>query len=131
VSAIRILIVDDEPLVLSSLRRLLAREDFEVALAASGPEGLGLLEKGEFDLVLSDYKMPGMNGLEFLDQVRRRWPGPRRLMLTAQADPAQIAEALASGLLVRSMAKPWDNRALVEALRDAFGSRAPAGAPVA
>jgi two-component system NtrC family sensor kinase len=127
-SAIRVLLVDDEPLVLSSLRRLLGREDFQIALAASAAEGLAHLEAHDVDIVLSDYKMPGMNGLEFLEEVRRRWPRPRRLMLTAQAEPRAVEQALHDGLLHRAMTKPWDNRELIQALRDAYAALA-ASAP--
>jgi two-component system NtrC family sensor kinase len=118
-SAIRVLLVDDEKLVLSSLRRLLMRESFEVMVAESGPDALGLLEHGEVDLVVSDYKMPGMNGVEFLEQVRVRWPDIRRCMLTAQADRETLDRALQAGTVQVAFRKPWDNRDLIESLRAA------------
>ncbi|MGH7163476.1 MAG: response regulator, partial [Planctomycetota bacterium] len=114
---LRILLVDDEVFVLNSLRRLLGREEFAVQTAASGREGLALLEKETFDLVLSDYKMPSMNGIEFLTEVARRWPATVRAMLTAQADEDLLAKSLASGVLARAFTKPWDNRELVEGLQ--------------
>lgn len=114
---IRTLLVDDEPLVLTSLRRLLRREDFEVSLCASGAEGLAHLEAHAADLVVSDYMMPGMNGLAFLEQVRARWPRPARVLLTAQADQTLVERALGSGLLHLALRKPWENGALIAALR--------------
>jgi len=116
-SDIRILLVDDEALVLSSLRRLLRRANFEVATATSGPEALAALESSEFDVIVSDYKMPGMTGIEFLRAVAPRWPAVRRCMLTAQADKDLLDQALADGLLARAWTKPWDNQALVGALQ--------------
>lgn len=114
---IRVLLVDDEQLVLSSLRRLLARAGFDVRTASSGAEALATLETTEVDLIVSDYKMPGMNGIEFLGQVAPRWPSILRCMLTAQADKELLQESLANGLLHRSFTKPWDNRALVSDLQ--------------
>lgn len=115
---IRVLLVDDEPLVLSSLRRILRREDFDVTTATSGQEALDLLEGESFEVIVSDYKMPGMNGVEFLRRVAERWPDIHRVMLTAQADPQVLADSLKLGLLERAYSKPWDSRELVAGLRD-------------
>lgn len=114
---IRVLLVDDERLVLSALRRTLMRADMDVLTAGDGAEGLAVLEKETVDLVVSDYKMPGMNGIEFLTQVSARWPAVRRCMLTAQADPETTEDALATGILHKAMRKPWDNFELIEALK--------------
>ena len=70
------------------------------------------------DLVVSDYQMPGMNGVEFLKQVAPRWPHVKRCMLTAQADPKQLQAALDDGTLHRAFRKPWDNQGLVDSLRE-------------
>lgn len=109
----RVLLVDDEQLVLSSLRRLLVREGLSVATCSSGAEALALLEKATVDLVLSDHVMPGMTGIEFLDQVASRWPGIQRCMLTAQANKQLLDQSLASGLLHHAFSKPWCNEALI------------------
>ena len=121
-ATIRVLLVDDEKLVLSSLRRLLRREDFEVTTCESGPEGLQHLESHEVDVIVSDFQMPGMNGVEFLKQVAPRWPAIKRCMLTAQADPKQLEAALNDGTLHRAFRKPWDNLELVESLRELAGA---------
>ena len=114
----RVLLVDDEKLVLSSLRRLLRRESFEVVTCESGPEGIEYLEQGhEVDVILSDYKMPGMNGVEFLREIAPRWPAVKRCMLTAQADRNVLEAALEDGTLHRAFHKPWDNQELVDRLR--------------
>ncbi len=119
---IRILLVDDEALVLSSLRRLLARRGFDVVTAPSGAAALEKLASAEFDIVLTDYKMPGMTGAELLEQVTLRWPNLHRCMLTAQADPDVVAKAIANGVIHRAFRKPWDNAALVEALKTVAAS---------
>jgi len=115
---IRVLLVDDERLVLSALRRLLARAGFDVKTAMSGPEAVALLEKEPVDLIVSDYQMPGMTGIEFLREVAPRWPDILRCMLTAQADKELLDAALRDGLLHRAFRKPWDNRRLVADLQE-------------
>jgi len=119
---IRVLLVDDEPLVLSSLRRLLRREGFEIATCTSGADALAWLERETADVIVSDYKMPGMTGVEFLREVQPRWPDVYRCMLTAQADKDVLDDALADGLLHRAFKKPWDNRGLVLELKQLVGA---------
>jgi CheY-like chemotaxis protein len=114
---VRILIVDDVRLVLTSLRRVLERAGFEVEAAESGPGALAVLERTEVDVVLSDFMMPGMNGIELLREVEARTPKTRRAMLTAQADRDLLDRSLADGLLHAAFTKPWSNKDLVDALR--------------
>ena len=116
-SPMRILLVDDEQLVLSSLRRLLVREGLSVQTCSSGQEALALLETETVDLILSDHRMPGMSGLEFLDQVASRWPNIKRCMLTAQADKDLLDKAFASGLLHDVFAKPWRNEMMINRIQ--------------
>jgi len=73
-----LLCVDDEPNILSSLRRLFRGKGYRVLTAESGPEGLRVLENDSVDLVISDMRMPEMDGARFLAQVRQRWPDARR-----------------------------------------------------
>jgi putative nucleotidyltransferase with HDIG domain len=84
----RILFVDDEPQLLSGLRRMLwdKREVWEMHFAGSGAEALSLLEELPVDVVVSDARMPGMDGPQFLETVRRRWPGTARLILSGHSD---------------------------------------------
>jgi len=114
---VRILIVDDVPIVLTSLRRVLERAGFQVEAAESGDDALAILSRGEVDVVLSDFMMPGMNGIDLLQAVRARWPRVRRAMLTAQADEELLDRALQDGLLHGAFQKPWNNRELADALR--------------
>jgi CheY-like chemotaxis protein len=114
---VRVLIVDDVPIVLTSLRRVLERAGFRVEAAESGAEALAILSREEVDVVLSDFMMPGMNGIELLHAVRERWPRVRRAMLTAQADEDMLDNALKDGLLHGAFQKPWNNKELADALR--------------
>src|SRR5919198_4577642 len=93
----KILVVDDEPEVAKALRRILTRRGFEVEVAASGEEGLARLERFAPDIVISDYRMPGMKGPEFLDQVRRRASSAVRFLISGQTDVGLPAAAEACG----------------------------------
>src|SRR3990167_10420533 len=81
-----ILCVDDEPNILSALRRLFRSAGFQVRTAVGGAAGLELLESETVDLVISDMRMPEMDGAEVLQQVRQRWPDTVRLLLTGYSE---------------------------------------------
>lgn len=109
--------MDDVPIVRTSLRRVLERAGFRVEAADSGPAALSLLGREEVDVVVSDFMMPGMNGIDLLREVAGRWPRVRRAMLTAQADQHLLEAALKDGLLHAAFQKPWNNKTLAESLR--------------
>lgn len=92
----RILFVDDEPQVLSGLRRMLwdMRDRWELHFAGSGPEALALLTELPMDVVVSDARMPGMDGPTFLEEVRRRWPGAARMILSGHSDREYVMRAV-------------------------------------
>ena len=77
-----VLFVDDEPSVLSALRRLFRPQGYKVLMAEGGKAGLAVLAQETVDLVISDMRMPEMDGVQFLEQVRQRWPHAVRVMLT-------------------------------------------------
>jgi response regulator RpfG family c-di-GMP phosphodiesterase len=104
-----ILCVDDEPSILSALRRLFRARGFKVLVAESGQAGLTLLESENVDLVISDMRMPEMDGVVFLENVRQRWPHILRLLLTGYADITSIMGAINRGEIYRYIAKPWDD----------------------
>lgn len=118
-----ILVVDDEPGILSSLRRLLRPAGYRIFTAESGAAGLGILEQEAVDLVISDMRMPEMNGAQFLEQVRNRWPGTTRILLTGYADVSSTIEAINRGEIYRYIAKPWDDNDLTLIIRDALEHR--------
>src|SRR5574343_1257833 len=94
---ITILCVDDPPNILSSLRRLFRNTDYDVLLATSAAEGLELLQQQPVNLVISDMRMPEMDGAQFLEIVRERWPQNIRILLTGYADVSSTIAAINRG----------------------------------
>ncbi|MBK7862461.1 MAG: response regulator [Archangiaceae bacterium] len=117
----RILVVDDEIQVAKALRRLL-RKEFEVETAESGAQALELLAQKQFDLVLSDFRMPEMNGAELLAEVRTRQPMALRLMLSGFADLESVLASVNEGEVCRFLKKPWDDVELVATLQRLLAS---------
>lgn len=111
------LFVDDEPLVLNGLRRMLRslRHDWGMSFATSGKEGLALLEKQEFTVVISDMRMPEMDGAVFLGEVATRHPAVARLVLSGHAELDAILRAVRPAH--QFLAKPCDPKQLEGALR--------------
>lgn len=112
---IKILCVDDEVNVLKALRRtFMEEEDYQIYQAQSGAEGLEILESVEgISMVISDYRMPGMTGVEFLRQVNERWPDTVRIVLSGYADTAVVVEAVNLGHIYKFIPKPWDDSELL------------------
>lgn len=104
----RVLFVDDEPRILEAMRRMLwsRRHDWTICLANSGQEALALLADSPCDLVVSDIRMPGMTGVEFLDAIRQRHPGTIRIALSGQASRTTLLHAV--GPTHQYIPKPCD-----------------------
>jgi len=119
-----ILCVDDEPNILSSLRRLFRTKGYQVLVAESGKAGLTLLETESVDLVISDMRMPEMDGAKFLEHVRVRWPDTVRLLLTGYSDISSIIDAINRGEIYRYITKPWDDNDIVLIVRQALERQA-------
>jgi response regulator RpfG family c-di-GMP phosphodiesterase len=115
-----LLFVDDESSILSSLKRLFRPHGYKVLTAGGGAEGLAVLEKENIDLVVSDMRMPEMDGAHFLEQVRNRWPQVVRILLTGYADVSSTIAAINRGEIYRYVAKPWDDNEIVLTIRDAL-----------
>jgi response regulator RpfG family c-di-GMP phosphodiesterase len=115
-----ILLVDDEQAILDGLRRQL-RKGFSVSTATSGAAGLEVLESQSFAVVVSDMRMPGMDGAAFLAQVRARYPDTVRLLLTGQADTQSAIAAINEGQIYRFLTKPCPPDLLLSALDSAVG----------
>jgi response regulator RpfG family c-di-GMP phosphodiesterase len=115
-----LLFVDDESSILSSLKRLFRPHGYKIFTAGGGAEGLALLEKEKVDLVVSDMRMPEMDGAHFLEQVRNRWPQVVRILLTGYADVGSTIAAINRGEIYRYVAKPWDDNEIVLTIRDAL-----------
>ncbi len=115
----RILFVDDEPRVLDGLRRMLRvlRDELEMEFASGGPEALRVLERSPVDVLVTDMRMPGMDGIQLLEEVRQRFPRVARIVLTGQCDREAVFRAMA--LAHRQLAKPCDAETLKEAVSSA------------
>jgi CheY-like chemotaxis protein len=111
----RILCVDDERELLEALQDSL-RRDFDVTVASSGLDGLEQLAKAPFEVVMSDMRMPGMDGAAFLSRVRELHPDTVRVLLTGQADIDSAVAAVNGGQLFRFLLKPCSRDQLLEAL---------------
>jgi response regulator RpfG family c-di-GMP phosphodiesterase len=118
-----ILCVDDEPHILSALRRLFRTQGYETLCAAGAREGLALLAAHPVDVIISDMRMPGMDGVEFLEQARLACPDPVRMLLTGHADVAQVMGAVNRGEIYRYITKPWDDTEIVLLVRHALERR--------
>lgn len=95
---IRVLHVDDDPTVLELIQAFLRREDeFEITSVVSAEEALAKLEKECFDVIISDCRMPGMGGLEFLEEVRETWDSIPFVFFTGTEKPEIIEEAWKKG----------------------------------
>ena len=120
----KVLFVDDEPNVLQAIRRGL-RKQFDVHTAEGGEAALQLLrDDGQFAVIVSDMRMPGMNGVELLTQVKQLWPDTVRIMLTGNADQQTAVDAVNHGDIFRFLNKPCENVELGEAVKDAVRQHA-------
>ena len=115
-----VLCVDDEPHILSALRRLFRTQGYEVVSADSGRAGLEVLASRQVDLIISDMRMPEMDGVAFLEQARERSPDTMRVLLTGHADVSQILDAVNRGEIYRYITKPWDDHEMTLVVRHAL-----------
>ena len=115
-----LLLVDDEPSILSALRRLFRPHGYRILTAEGGEAGLALLASETVDLVISDMRMPGMDGAAFLQAVRERWPQVVRILLTGYADMNSTVNAINQGEIYRYISKPWNDEEMVSIVREAL-----------
>jgi len=116
-----LLVVDDEPEILETVKRTLRREPYDVLTTTSPLEALALLARGGIDLVVSDIDMPEMSGLELVGRVRRDHPDVVRVLLTGAASVESALRAINEGEVHRYFTKPWDKEELRGTLRAALG----------
>jgi len=117
----KILIVDDEVQVASALRRLFRREGFAVEVAFNGEEALQKLVTFDPDLVISDFRMKGMNGAELLEKVLRLAPRTVRILLSGHADLWSSSQTTSAQAVSHFISKPWDDDHLVARVRTLLG----------
>lgn len=118
-----VLFVDDEPQVLRGLERMMevAELEWECDFASSGQEALELLEDGDFEVVVTDMRMPGMDGAELLQKVSDRYPDMIRIVLSGEANQSAVLKAV--GPMHQYLAKPCDPALLKATLQQAFAMR--------
>lgn len=110
----KILLVDDEPDVLHSLKRNLRSPQNQIFTASSGEEGLSILDNESIDLVISDMRMPGMSGAQFVGKVARKSPKTVRMILSGYSDIESTIQAINEGKVYSFIAKPWKKDALLQ-----------------
>lgn len=119
----RVLLVDDEESVLEALAMTLRRGrdgPFEVETAASGAAALDALSRASFDMVIADYRMPGMTGADLLARVKEGFPATVRALLTGYNDVEIAMEAMEKAAIHYYIQKPWDNDALRATVAEAL-----------
>ncbi len=118
---VRILCVDDEVNVLRSIERIFLDDDYEIIKASSGYEGLEILQRvSPIQIVIADYRMPEMSGVEFLREVHDRWPDTVRIVLSGYADASTIVEAINEGRIYKFIPKPWNSQELKVTIENAL-----------
>jgi DNA-binding NtrC family response regulator len=115
-----ILIVDDEENILNSVSRVLRRGYYQIFTAKRGEEGLALLKHHDIHMVISDQKMPGMSGIDFLKQVKSDYPQIVTIMLTGHADIEIAMNAINDAGVYKFILKPWDDYDLKITVRRAL-----------
>lgn len=115
-----LLLVDDEENVLISLKRILRREGYKILTASSGEEGLEILAKNTVNVLLSDQRMPGISGVEFLHRVKIMYPDVVRMILSGYTEVGTLTEAINKGEIYQFITKPWENESIIALIREAF-----------
>lgn len=115
-----LLLVDDEANVLASLNRALRREGYRILSATSAREALEILATQQIGVILSDQRMPGMTGTEFLSRVKIMYPQVVRIVLSGHTDVSTITDAVNRGAVYKFLTKPWEDTVLRDTLREAF-----------
>jgi len=119
----RMLIIDDEDVVLESCRRIFSAEGFQVSCTTSPPEGLRLVADSFFDVILCDWKMPGFDGMYIMEELERRSPDSAIVMISGYPTVGRATEALKRGAM-DYVAKPFTPGEIIEAVRKAIRRKA-------
>lgn len=115
-----LLLVDDEENVLMSLKRLLRREGYTILTASNAEQGLELMAANSVQVVVSDQRMPGMSGVEFLRRIKTMHPDTIRMVLSGYTEVGTLTQAINQGEIYQFITKPWENEALIAQIREAF-----------
>ncbi len=115
-----LLLVDDEDNIVSALKRLLRGKGYNVVSANSGAQGLQRLAEHPVDVILSDQRMPGMTGVEFLRRAKVLYPDTVRMVLSGYTELQSITDAVNEGAIYKFLTKPWDDDRLCIHIEEAF-----------
>jgi len=115
-----LLIVDDEPSIIAALVRLLRKCDFNILTASNAAQAIELLQENAISVVLSDYRMPEMDGLQLLRKVAVEWPDTTRLLLTGNSDDPMSFIEDNDNAVHDVLAKPWSSTELINVIEQAF-----------
>lgn len=115
-----ILIVDDEVQILKTMRRLFSETDYKILTAENGMDALTLLEDNPIDLIISDMKMPLMNGYQLLSTVKAKYPHIIRISLSGYADEVAMRKRVLHNIADFSIFKPWNNEKLLQNINRIF-----------
>jgi len=110
----KLLFVDDAPEILSAIKRSFFDTDYEVTTAKSGAEALSIMESEEINLIVSDLRMPDMDGYQLLSVVKQKYPQVIRILLSGYADEKLVLKALKKNIAKVYLLKPWDNEVLLK-----------------
>lgn len=116
----RILFVDDEDFILSTIKRLFRKSEYEILYAGSGEEGLNILADNDVSIIISDMRMPLMDGAEFLEKAKKIRPDAIKMILSGHAEIDTILNSINRGNIWRFITKPWDNNDLKIAIHNAM-----------
>ncbi|MBL0062978.1 MAG: response regulator [bacterium] len=112
-----VLFVDDEPFVLDALKRVFQDQGYRLLFANSAHEAIRHMEQQEIQLVVSDFRMPQMDGCELFQIVSERWPDTIRIILSGYADIKAVVSAINEGQIYKFVSKPWNNAELCEIVK--------------
>jgi len=116
----RLLLVDDEPNIVNALRRVFRTEGYRVLTATCARDAFDLLAREEVGVIISDQRMPGMTGVEFLQRVKLLYPKTIRLVLSGYTELETVTQAINEGAIYKFLSKPWEDELLLENIREAF-----------
>lgn len=119
----RLLLVDDEPSILQALRRLLAQDAHEIATFTDAEQGLAHAFTHDVDLAISDYRMPNMDGVTFLANLKHVRPDAMRIIFSAYTDFTALLGAINEAEIYRFITKPWNDLELRETVRTTLAHR--------
>lgn len=115
-----LLLVDDEPNILAALKRQMRGAHCRILTAPGGQQGLELLESEQVDVIVSDQRMPGMTGVEFLRVVKNSHPDTVRMVLSGFTELQSVTDAVNEGAIYKFLTKPWDDTQLRAHIEEAF-----------